>query len=152
MPVRFRKSYNIFPGVRMNISKGGISFTVGKSGAHLNFSKRGVRQTVGIPGTGVSESSYIIKNDVKNDTESETEKPARRNKPSSKKPNNSVDEELLENDAQEVPVRRRHSPPWMILLGIVVIYLGALVLQLIPTDFLSHWLLAITHWIRGMGL
>lgn len=136
----------------MNVSKGGISFTVGKSGAHLNFSKRGVRQTVGIPGTGVSESSYIIKNDAKNETESEAEKPNRRKKTSSKKTRDSVDEEVLEKDAQEVPVRRRRSSPWMLLLGIVVVYLGALVLQLIPTNFLSHWLLAITHWIRGMGL
>ena len=122
----------------MNISKGGISFTVGKSGAHLNFSKRGVRQTVGIPGTGVSESSYLIKNDVKNDT-------------ASQKTTAAIDEEVLEKD-EEVPVRQRHSSPWMLLLGIVVVYLGALVLQLIPTNFLSHWLLAITHWIRGLGL
>ncbi len=140
----------------MNISKGGISFTVGKSGAHLNFSKRGVRQTVGIPGTGVSESSYLIKNDVKNDvkndTDSDAEKPARRKKTSSKKVNDSADDEVLEQDAQDASVRRRHSSPWMILLGIVVVYLGALVLQLIPTNFLSHWLEAITHWIRGMGL
>jgi hypothetical protein len=139
----------------MNISKGGISFTVGKSGAHLNFSKRGVRQTVGIPGTGVSESSYLIKNDVKDDTESETKKPTHRKKTSSKKTSHSVKDsvadEVLEND-EEVPVRRRRSSPWMLLLGVVVVYLGALVLQLIPTNFLSHWLLTITHWIRGLGL
>lgn len=149
MPVRFRKSYNIFPGVKMNVSKGGISFTVGKKGAHLNFSKRGVRQTVGLPGTGVSESSYLIRND----TTPETEKPARKNATASKKSeSHDVAEETLDPDVQEAPIGRRPSSPWMLLLGIVVVYLGALILQLIPTNFLSQLLQTVTHWIRGMGL
>ena len=62
MPVRFRRSFNIFPGVKVNVSKSGISFSIGKPGATLNFSKRWVRQTVGIPGSGLSHSSYIVKN------------------------------------------------------------------------------------------
>ncbi len=51
MPVRFRRTFTIFPGVRVNVSKGGMSLSVGKKGFHLNFSKRGVRQTTGIPGS-----------------------------------------------------------------------------------------------------
>ena len=45
MPFRFRRTFHIFPGVKVNMSKGGISFTVGAKGYHLNFSRRGVRQT-----------------------------------------------------------------------------------------------------------
>jgi len=44
MPVRIRKSFNLFPGVKVNMSKGGMSITVGRKGFHLNFSKRGVKQ------------------------------------------------------------------------------------------------------------
>ena len=64
MPVRIRKSFNLFPGVKMNMSKGGMSITVGRKGFHLNFSKRGVRQTVGLPGSGITESSYLFKNNA----------------------------------------------------------------------------------------
>src|ERR1041385_8106551 len=71
MPIRFRKSYRVLPGVKVNVGKSGMSFTVGPRGFHLTFGKRGVRQTVGIPGSGLSESSYIFKN------EPESKKPKR---------------------------------------------------------------------------
>jgi hypothetical protein len=63
MPVRFRRTFTLFPGVKVNVSKGGMSITVGRKGFHLNFSKRGVRQTVGLPGSGISQTSYLYKND-----------------------------------------------------------------------------------------
>ena len=149
MPTRFRRSFNILPGVKVNLSKGGISFTVGTKGYHLNFSRRGVQQTVGLPGSGLSNSSYIVKTDA----DSKAEKPAKRKSTASKKKDNeAAAEETLEQEVQDVPVRRRRSSPWMLLLGIVVVYLGALILQLIPTNFLSYWLQTITQWIRGLGL
>ena len=55
------------------MSKGGVSFTLGAKGYHLNFSKRGVRQTVGLPGSGISETSYLVKNNPKPETEKTTE-------------------------------------------------------------------------------
>ena len=149
MPTRFRRSFNILPGVKVNVSKTGISFTVGAKGYHLNFSNRGVRQTVGLPGSGLSNSSYIVKNDSK----SESEKPAKKKATASKKSEtDAAVAETAESQVEDVAVRRRHSSPWMLLLGIVVVYLGALILQLIPTNFLSHWLLTLTQWARGLGL
>ena len=65
MPIRFRKSFKILPWFKVNVSKSGISETVGSKGFHLTFNKRGVRQSVGLPGTGLSESSYIIQNEQK---------------------------------------------------------------------------------------
>lgn len=44
----------IFPGVRLNFSRSGVSTSVGVRGAHVTFGKNGTRTTVGIPGTGVS--------------------------------------------------------------------------------------------------
>lgn len=151
MPTRFRRSFNILPGVKVNMSKGGISFTVGTKGYHLNFSNKGVRQTVGLPGSGLSNSTYLVKNEPKSETEKD--KPVRKKSAASKKQDdNEVVADAVESDVEAMPVRRRRSSPWMLLLGIVVVYLGALILQLIPTNFLSHWLQAITHWIRGVGL
>lgn len=54
MGFRFRKSVKILPGVRVNISKSGLSTSVGTKGAMVNVSKRGTRTTVGAPGTGIS--------------------------------------------------------------------------------------------------
>jgi Protein of unknown function (DUF4236) len=53
---RFRKRINIIPGVSINLSKTGVSTTLGMKGFHTNISKRGVRTTVSAPGTGLSYS------------------------------------------------------------------------------------------------
>ena len=56
---RFRKSIKIMPGVRINLSKTGVSTSLGGRGATVNVSKRGVRGTAGIPGTGLSYSERL---------------------------------------------------------------------------------------------
>ena len=145
MPIRFRRSFKIFPGVKVNVSKGGISFSVGKRGATLNFSKRGVRQTVGIPGSGLSESSYIIKNNPDDEEEKRTEKDDR----PAEEASSDADER---SDIHERENRRRGASPWILLVGVVVIYLGALVLNLIPANFLSQLLDQLTDWARQIGL
>jgi hypothetical protein len=61
MGFRFRKRISIAPGVRLNFSKGGASWSLGRRGASLNVGKRGKRMTVGLPGTGMSYSKSIGK-------------------------------------------------------------------------------------------
>jgi len=56
---RFRQSLPLLPGVRLNVSKSGLSTSVGRPGATLNFSKRGTRYTVGLPGSGLSYTDHI---------------------------------------------------------------------------------------------
>ncbi|KAA5952069.1 MULTISPECIES: DUF4236 domain-containing protein [unclassified Pantoea] len=56
MGLRYRKRIKIAPGLSLNISKSGISTSIGGRGATINVSKKGVRTTVGIPGTGLSYS------------------------------------------------------------------------------------------------
>lgn len=51
--MRFRKSINIFRGVRMNVSKSGVSFTVGRKGVSTNIGKEGVFLNTSLPGTGL---------------------------------------------------------------------------------------------------
>lgn len=51
---RFRKTFSIFPGVRINLSKTGVSSSIGGNGATVNVGKNGPMVTLGIPGTGLS--------------------------------------------------------------------------------------------------
>jgi hypothetical protein len=52
--MRFRKSIKIAPGLKINLSKSGISTTVGGKGLSANIGSRGAYLNTGIPGTGVS--------------------------------------------------------------------------------------------------
>lgn len=54
MGFRFRKSVRLFPGVRLNLGKSGMSVSVGGPGAIVNFGPRHTALTLGIPGTGLS--------------------------------------------------------------------------------------------------
>lgn len=54
MGFRFRKSIKLFPGVRLNLSKTGVSTSIGRPGAMVNIRGRRVRGSVGLPGTGLS--------------------------------------------------------------------------------------------------
>ena len=58
--MRFRKSIKLFPGVRFNFSKSGISTSLGVEGATINV-KPGcaTSATVGIPGTGLSHTQNL---------------------------------------------------------------------------------------------
>jgi hypothetical protein len=53
MALRFRKSIKLAPGVRMNLSGGGLSWTLGPRGASIGIGKRGTYLNSGIPGTGL---------------------------------------------------------------------------------------------------
>lgn len=54
MAFRFYRSWKILPGVRLNLSKSGISTTLGVRGANMNVGRRKRRYTLGLPGTGLS--------------------------------------------------------------------------------------------------
>ena len=143
MPIRFRKSFNLFPGVKVNMSKGGMSISVGRKGFHLNFSKRGVRQTVGLPGSGISESSYIFKNKADEDKkENETEK----EEPSSNPKRKHTTERA----------RERVSSPWgffaFMLVALFFIYFGANALGLLPPNLITNFLHTLTQWAQQVGL
>ncbi len=133
MPIRIRKTFTLFPGVKVNVSKGGTSITVGKRGFHLNFSKRGVRETVGLPGSGISETNYILKNKEKkeaskeeNDIEVEHKRHTRRN------------------------TQERTSSPWgfffFVVIALFLIYVGASALGLVPPNLLANLLQTLAHW------
>ena len=81
MPIRFHRQFTLLPGVKVNVSKTGMSITIGGKGFHLNLSKRGVMQTTNLPGKGLSHRSYIFKSDQDEEEKEDT----REDKPSSRK-------------------------------------------------------------------
>lgn len=57
MGLRFRKSFKIAPGVKLNLNKKSTSVTFGGKGFHRTISSTGKKTTtVGVPGTGISYS------------------------------------------------------------------------------------------------
>jgi hypothetical protein len=141
MPIRFRKSFRIFPGVKVNVSKGGTSITVGKRGFHLNFSKRGVRQTVGLPGSGISESSYLFKGDEEKKEDDKKE---------------SLAEEKPKRKRTRRTLQEHASSPWgffaFVLIALFFIYFGARAFGLIPPDTITSLLHTLTQWAQHIGL
>jgi Protein of unknown function (DUF4236) len=59
MALRFRRSIKLAPGLRLNFSGRGASWTVGPRGASVNFGSRGVFLNSGIPGTGLYSRSRL---------------------------------------------------------------------------------------------
>jgi hypothetical protein len=51
---RFRQSFKVIPGVRLNLSKSGLSCSIGGAPLTLNVGPRGVYGTASVPGTGIS--------------------------------------------------------------------------------------------------
>lgn len=66
---RFQKRIKIAPGVRLNLSRRGVSTTVGIKGASINVGKDGTYANTGLPGTGVSARTRLDKSDGKASTD-----------------------------------------------------------------------------------
>ena len=60
MGARFHKSIRLLPFLRLNFSKSGISFSLGRPGASLNLGGKGARGSVGLPGTGLSYRKTLV--------------------------------------------------------------------------------------------
>ena len=50
---KYRKRINVIPGFRLNLSKSGMSATIGIKGFSVNMGKNGTYLNTGIPGTGI---------------------------------------------------------------------------------------------------
>jgi len=55
---RFQKRVRLFPGLRVNFSKSGISTSIGRRGAWFTMGPRGTRATLGLPGSGISYTAF----------------------------------------------------------------------------------------------
>ena len=66
MGFRFQRRIKILPGVTINLSKSGVSASLGVRGAHVTLGNGKTRTTVGIPGTGLSYTEVHKQNDHEN--------------------------------------------------------------------------------------
>ena len=57
MAFRFQKRIKLLPGVTLNVSKGGVSTSIGVKGARVTYGRGKKRTTVGVPGTGISHTT-----------------------------------------------------------------------------------------------
>jgi hypothetical protein len=58
MSWRFRRRFRVAPGLWLNLSRSGISTTIGTRGLRYTIGRRGTGATVGLPGSGISYSTY----------------------------------------------------------------------------------------------
>jgi hypothetical protein len=120
MGFRFRKSIKIAPGVRINLSKKGISsLSVGKPGATVNVGKKGTRGTVGIPGSGLSYSAYKAHDDAKRQSSQSQPTLTQDNPPTKRPPPIPITTPNILTDANAPIAQRQVS----ILLGLGIFLL-----------------------------
>ena len=58
MALRFRKSFKIAPGIKLNVSKRGLGMSAGVKGARIGVNSKGTYSSYSIPGTGISSFEY----------------------------------------------------------------------------------------------
>ncbi|MBI3811282.1 MAG: DUF4236 domain-containing protein, partial [Nitrospirae bacterium] len=56
---RFRRRVRLFPGFYVNLSKSGMSATVGMRGFSVNVGQKGSYLNTGIPGTGIYDRTKL---------------------------------------------------------------------------------------------
>jgi Protein of unknown function (DUF4236) len=59
MSWRFRKSFRVLPGVRINVSRRGISTTIGRGPLSVHVGPTGTYANFNLPGTGISHRQRI---------------------------------------------------------------------------------------------
>ncbi|WP_227396990.1 DUF4236 domain-containing protein [Jeotgalibacillus aurantiacus] len=60
--VKFKKSFKVAPGVRINVGKKSVGISAGVKGARISTNSRsGTKVTAGIPGTGISKTSSLTR-------------------------------------------------------------------------------------------
>lgn len=59
MPLRFRRSIRLMPGVHLNLGLHGAGLSVGPRGLHVGVNRRGMYTSAGIPGTGLYAIHHI---------------------------------------------------------------------------------------------
>jgi len=59
MSWRFRQSFKILPGLKLNLSKTGLSASIGGAPFTFNMGRRGLMATASIPGTGISFRQHL---------------------------------------------------------------------------------------------
>jgi len=82
MSFRFQRRIKILPGLRLNVSKTGISWTAGTRGVSVTARDGKLTGNVGIPGTGLSHSKRLDLPESETDSQQAQAEPQRSGAPS----------------------------------------------------------------------
>lgn len=69
MGFRFQKRIKVLPGITVNLSKSGVSTSIGTRGARVTLGHGKRRTTLGIPGTGISHTEVTSFGETRNPEE-----------------------------------------------------------------------------------
>jgi len=151
MPIRFRRTFKILPGVKINMSKGGISSSIGFRGFHINIGKHGIRQTIGLPGSGLSESSYLV--DYDDDSKKKKDKEPRARRTTERASLNEQREDRVEG--REEDEDGEGCAFWVVAIFLLVVigllYWAGSALGWIPPHFLSNLMTSMAEWVQKAG-
>lgn len=73
MAWNYRKRIKIAPGINLNLSKGGVSTSIGAKGAKITIGKNGTYLNTSIPGTGLYSRTKLSGNSTSLSSNSSTE-------------------------------------------------------------------------------
>jgi hypothetical protein len=59
MSLRFRRRVTLAPGLRLNLSKSGVSLSAGPRGTSVTVGRQGIYRNLGVPGTGLYHRTRI---------------------------------------------------------------------------------------------
>ncbi|MCA1322222.1 DUF4236 domain-containing protein [Bacillus tianshenii] len=125
MGLKFRKSFKVAPGVRVNVGKRGIGASVGVKGLRYSVNSSGQRRTTAsIPGTGISYSSTSgSRRNYKSSSyqrQRELEKQRKAQDKLQELERNRIEVELFENRLEMIKsIHKESDDPvdWKVILG-----------------------------------
>ena len=59
--IRFHKSFKLLSFLHLNVSKTGVSLSIGKAPFTINVGDKGAMVTTSLPGTGLSDRTFLKK-------------------------------------------------------------------------------------------
>lgn len=126
LPFRFRKSFKIAPGVKVNFNKKSTGITFGGKGMHYTVNSKGKRtKSIGVPGTGLyyTSSSSTAKNK------------------SNKKERYVKDNIITNNEGVKMEKKKWYQRSWVIALLLVYFF---------PAGIYLMW--KYTNWSKGIKI
>ncbi len=134
MGFRFRKSFKIAPGVKLNVNKKSIGLSVGSKNARVSVNSKGkVTKSISIPGTGIS---YTDTHTVGTNSKTKT-----------KKQNNSNVQKTINNNSKKVQTntskKSKDKSSYLLLLKALFALMIIIGLIATATDLLTGFVFTI---------
>ena len=137
MGFRFRKSFKIAPGVRLNIGKKSVGISMGGKGSRISVNSRGrVTTSAGIPGTGIS---YVKTKKIgRNRKETSSKSKIAQNITDCSEMNIAVDSDIKSNPIPKSPKNKKKVIVGVIAVFVIMATIGSFSSE-IPDSISANW-------------